>query len=42
MFLPIDVEADLEGRTARVEIPGILKGKAGPKINEFTGEPFHT
>ncbi|HEV3198084.1 MAG TPA: hypothetical protein VGZ73_09255, partial [Bryobacteraceae bacterium] len=29
------------GRTARVEIPGILKSKAGPKINEFTGEPFH-
>ncbi len=36
-----DIEADLEGRTARVEIPGILKSKAGPKINEFTGEPFH-
>ena len=41
LFLPIDIEADLEGRTARVEIPGILKSKAGPKINEFTGEPFH-
>src|SRR5215831_4505624 len=38
LFLPIDIEADLEGRTARVEIPGILKSKAGPKINEFTGE----
>ena len=41
LFLPIDLEADLEGRTARVEIPGILKSKAGPQINEFTGEPFH-
>ena len=41
LFLPIDLEADLEGRTARVEIPGVLKSKAGPKINEFTGEPFH-
>ena len=40
LFLPIDIEADLEGRTARVEIPGILKSKAGPKINEFTGEPL--
>ncbi len=41
LFLPIDLEADLEGRTARVEIPGILKSTAGPKINEFNGEPFH-
>ena len=36
-----DLEADLEGRTARVEIPGLLKSQAGPKINEFTAEPFH-
>jgi hypothetical protein len=41
LFLPIDLEADLEARTATVEIPGILKSKAGPKINEFNGEPFH-
>ena len=34
-------ECDLEGRAARVEIRGILKSNAGPKINEFTGEPFH-
>jgi len=25
----------------KAEIPGILTSKAGPKINEFTGEPFH-
>jgi hypothetical protein len=41
LFLTIHLEADLEGRTARVEIPGTLKSRAGPKINEFTGEPFH-
>jgi hypothetical protein len=41
LFLPIRLDADLEGRTARVEIPGTLKSKAGPKINEFTGEPLH-
>lgn len=41
LFLPIDLKADLEARTARVEIPGILKSSASPKINEFTGEPFH-
>lgn len=41
LFLPIDLKADLEARTARVEIPGILKSSASPKVNEFTGEPFH-
>lgn len=40
-FLPINLEADLEARMATVEIPGILKSKAAPKINEFNGEPFH-
>ena len=40
-FLPIDLQADLAARTARVEIPGILTSSAGPKINDFTGEPFH-
>lgn len=41
VFLPIDLEADIEARTAKVAIPGILKSTAAPKINEFTGEPFH-
>ena len=41
MFLPIDLEADLEARTARVEIPGVLKSSGRPKINEFSGQPFH-
>ena len=41
LFLPIDLKADLEGRTARVEIPGILTSSANPKINDFNGEPFH-
>ena len=41
LFLPIDLEADLEGRTARVDIPGVLTSHGRPKINEFTGEPFH-
>jgi hypothetical protein len=40
LFRPIDLEADLEGATARVVIPGLLKSKAGPKVDEFTGEPF--
>jgi hypothetical protein len=41
LFLPIDLEADLERRTARVEIPGIMRSSGGPIINEFDGQPFH-
>ncbi len=39
-FLPIDLQADLEARTATAEIPGVLTSRASPKINAFTGEPF--
>jgi hypothetical protein len=41
LFLPIDLEADLELRTARVDIPGIMSGSGKPIINEFNGQPFH-
>ena len=41
LFLPIDLDADLELRTARVEIPGVMRSTGRPKINEFTGQPFH-
>jgi len=41
LFMPINLEADLEQRTATAEIPGILTSRAGPKINAFNGEPFH-
>jgi hypothetical protein len=41
LFLPIDLEADLELRTARVEIPGVMRSRGRPLINEFTGQPFH-
>lgn len=40
-FLPIELETDLEGRTARASIPGVLESRGAPKINEFTDEPFH-
>lgn len=39
-FLPIDLEKDLDARTARAEIPGLLKSKGRPHINHFTGETF--
>jgi hypothetical protein len=41
LFLPIDLEVNFEPRTARVEIPGVLKSSGRPIINRFTGEPFH-
>lgn len=41
LFLPIDLKADFDARTATVAIPGVLTSSASPKINEFTGEPFH-
>ena len=41
LFLPIDLDANMELRTARVDIPGILKSSGKPIVNEFNGEPFH-
>jgi hypothetical protein len=41
LFLPIDLEADLESRTAKVDIPGIMKSTGKPMINNFNGQPFH-
>ena len=41
LFLPIELEADLEARTARVTIPGVLESAGRPKLNEFSNEPLH-
>ncbi len=41
LFLPIDLESNFDLKTARVDIPGILKGSGKPIINEFSGEPFN-
>ena len=41
LFSPIDLEANFDQRTARVDIPGVLTSRGTPIINEFTGEPFH-
>ena len=41
LFLPIELEVNLEGRTANVDIPGVVKSAGRPIINEFSGEPFH-
>ncbi len=41
LFLPIDLEANFELRTARVDIPGVMRSNGRPIINEFNGQPFH-
>ena len=41
LFLPINLEANFELRTARVDIPGVMKSSGRPMINEFNGQPFH-
>ncbi len=41
LFLPISLEANPELRTARVDIPGVMKSSGRPIINEFDGQPFH-
>ena len=41
LFLPIELEANLDQRTASVDIPGVLQSSGRPIINEFTGQPFH-
>ena len=41
LYLPIDLDANLELRTATVDITGVMTSSAGPIIDEFTGRPFH-
>jgi hypothetical protein len=41
LFLPINLEVNLELRTANVDIPGVVKSAGRPIINKFNGEPFH-
>jgi len=41
LFLPIELELNLERRTAKVDIQGVVKSAARPITNEFNGEPFH-
>ena len=41
LFLPINLEVTFELRTAKVDIPGVMKSLGRPIINEFNGQPFH-
>ena len=41
LFLPINLDANFELRTATVDIPGVMKSSGRPIINDFSGEQFH-
>ncbi len=40
LYSEIQIDLDLKGRSARVDIPGILTSAGEPIINEFNGEQF--
>jgi hypothetical protein len=37
IFAPIDFAVDIEGRTARLVVPGITEGRGAPIVNPVTG-----
>lgn len=41
VYVPIELDVDIEARTAKLEVPGYLTSKGEPIINEFSDEPFH-
>lgn len=41
MYAPINFEVDIDGRTASLEVPGMIKASGVPIVNAFNGDPFH-
>ena len=41
LYLPIEFDVDLEARTGRMKIPGLIDTVGSPVINEMNGEEFH-
>ncbi len=39
LYKPIDLSADIEGRTARLVVPGVLEATVEPITNPVTGRP---
>lgn len=39
VFAPIEFDMDLEGRTARVNVPGWIEARGEPILNPVSGEP---
>jgi hypothetical protein len=40
LFMPIELETDLEAKTATARIRGIVESEGRPLINEFSGQSF--
>jgi len=40
-YLPIEFEMDMDNRTARLEVPGLIDSRGAPIIDVFSGKPFH-
>jgi hypothetical protein len=41
LYLPIECEVDIEARTGRLKVPDLIDATGTPKIDAFSGEPFH-
>ena len=41
IYAPIKYQVDIGGRTASLEIPGVVKATGTPMINPFDNTPFH-
>jgi hypothetical protein len=39
LYAPIQLEVDVEGRTATLKVDGIVEASGSPIISEFTGDP---
>ena len=39
VFTRIDLEVDVDGRTARLNVPGLIEARGEPIINPMSGEP---
>lgn len=41
LYLPIECEVDIEARTGQLHVPDLIDANGTPKIDAFSGEPFH-
>ena len=39
LYTPIDLEIDVDARTARLSVPGVVESTGSPIIDPFSGEP---
>ena len=41
LYKAIEIEVDIEARSAVLRVPNLLESTGAPAINAFTGDPFH-